>query len=123
MAELTGRGRLGKRHPGPDGEKKSSRTRVLESHHPDGDRLEEVLGPSSSSHQRTKMEIGVTESHLRTEYTVQHFGRTKRKRPTVGIRHCGSCMKTVAGGSWAYGHHFCGTVKSDIRRLKELKDQ
>uniref|UniRef100_A0A2K5JNB2 60S ribosomal protein L37a n=1 Tax=Colobus angolensis palliatus TaxID=336983 RepID=A0A2K5JNB2_COLAP len=45
------------------------------------------------------------------KYTCSFCGRTKMKRRAVGIRHCGSCMKTVAGGAW-----------SAIRRLKELKD-
>lgn len=28
--------------------------------------------------------------------------QTKMKRKAVGIWHCGSCMKTVAGGAWMY---------------------
>lgn len=28
--------------------------------------------------------------------------QTKMKRKAVGIWHCGSCMKTVAGGAWTY---------------------
>ncbi|KAL4841133.1 hypothetical protein H8958_020403, partial [Nasalis larvatus] len=40
-----------------------------------------------------------------------------------GIWHCGSCMKTVAGGAWTYNTTSAVTVKSAIRRLKELKDQ
>uniref|UniRef100_A0A2K5JNB9 60S ribosomal protein L37a n=1 Tax=Colobus angolensis palliatus TaxID=336983 RepID=A0A2K5JNB9_COLAP len=34
------------------------------------------------------------------KYTCSFCGRTKMKRRAVGIRHCGSCMKTVAGGAW-----------------------
>ncbi|KAM8962928.1 large ribosomal subunit protein eL43-like [Lycaon pictus] len=38
--------------------------------------------------------------------------------------HCGSCMKTVAGGAWACDTTTAFTLKSAIRRrLKELKDQ
>ncbi|XP_075813401.1 large ribosomal subunit protein eL43-like [Microtus pennsylvanicus] len=51
------------------------------------------------------------------KYTCFLCGKTKMKRRAVGIWHCGSCMKTVAGGASAV------TVKSAIRRLKELKDQ
>uniref|UniRef100_A0A2K6K173 60S ribosomal protein L37a n=2 Tax=Rhinopithecus TaxID=542827 RepID=A0A2K6K173_RHIBE len=32
------------------------------------------------------------------KYTCSFCGRTKMKRRAVGIWHCGSCMKTVAGG-------------------------
>uniref|UniRef100_A0A8B9V077 60S ribosomal protein L37a n=5 Tax=Aves TaxID=8782 RepID=A0A8B9V077_9AVES len=49
--------------------------------------------------------------------------QTKMKRKAVGIWHCGSCMKTVAGGAWTYNTTSAVTVKSAIRRLKELKDQ
>uniref|UniRef100_A0AAZ3P7I3 Large ribosomal subunit protein eL43 n=1 Tax=Oncorhynchus tshawytscha TaxID=74940 RepID=A0AAZ3P7I3_ONCTS len=49
--------------------------------------------------------------------------KTKMKRRAVGIWHCGSCMKTVAGGAWTYNTTSAVTVKSAIRRLKELKDQ
>uniref|UniRef100_A0A8C5VAU2 Uncharacterized protein n=1 Tax=Microcebus murinus TaxID=30608 RepID=A0A8C5VAU2_MICMU len=40
----------------------------------------------------------------------------------VGIWPCGSCMKTATGGAWIYTTTSV-TVKSPIRRLKELKDQ
>uniref|UniRef100_A0A8C5K8C1 60S ribosomal protein L37a n=1 Tax=Jaculus jaculus TaxID=51337 RepID=A0A8C5K8C1_JACJA len=40
-----------------------------------------------------------------------------------GIWHCGSCMKTLAGGAWTYNITSAVTVTSAIRRLKELKDQ
>uniref|UniRef100_A0A4W5M9E6 Zgc:171772 n=1 Tax=Hucho hucho TaxID=62062 RepID=A0A4W5M9E6_9TELE len=46
-----------------------------------------------------------------------------KKRKAVGIWHCGSCMKTVAVGAWTYNTTSAVTVKSAIRRLKELKDQ
>jgi len=32
------------------------------------------------------------------KYTCSFCGKTKMKRRAVGIWHCGSCMKTVAGG-------------------------
>uniref|UniRef100_A0A8D0U283 Ribosomal protein L37a n=1 Tax=Sus scrofa TaxID=9823 RepID=A0A8D0U283_PIG len=37
-----------------------------------------------------------------TKYTCSFCGKTKMKRRAVGIWHCGSCMKTVAGGAWTY---------------------
>nr|XP_020758391.1 putative 60S ribosomal protein L37a [Odocoileus virginianus texanus] len=57
------------------------------------------------------------------KYTCSFCGKTKMKRRAVGIWHCGSCMKTVAGGAWTYTTTSAVTVKSAIRRLKELKDQ
>ncbi|XP_052363990.1 60S ribosomal protein L37a isoform X1 [Oncorhynchus keta] len=58
-----------------------------------------------------------------SQYTCSFCGKTKMKRRAVGIWHCGSCMKTVAGGAWTYNTTSAVTVKSAIRRLKELKDQ
>uniref|UniRef100_G3U8K1 Ribosomal protein L37a n=1 Tax=Loxodonta africana TaxID=9785 RepID=G3U8K1_LOXAF len=57
------------------------------------------------------------------KYTCSFCGKTKMKRRAVGIWHCGSCMKTVAGGAWTYNTTSAVTVKSPIRRLKELKEQ
>ncbi|XP_027781774.2 large ribosomal subunit protein eL43-like [Marmota flaviventris] len=57
------------------------------------------------------------------KYTCSFCGKTKMKRQAVGIWHWGSCMKTVAGGAWTYNITSVVTVKSAVRRLKELKDQ
>lgn len=64
-----------------------------------------------------KIEIG-----QHTKYTCFFCGKTKVKRQTVGIWHCGSCIKTVAGGAWPYNTPSAITVKSTIRGLKELKE-
>ncbi|XP_037691362.1 60S ribosomal protein L37a-like [Choloepus didactylus] len=58
-----------------------------------------------------------------TKYICSFCGKTKMKRRAVRILHCCSCMETVAGGAWAYNTTSAVTVKSAIRRLKELKDQ
>ncbi|KAL7854627.1 hypothetical protein SRHO_G00168170 [Serrasalmus rhombeus] len=58
-----------------------------------------------------------------SKYTCSFCGKTKMKRRAVGIWHCGSCMKTVAGGAWTYNTTSAVTVKSAIKRLKEMKDQ
>ncbi|CAO2591584.1 Putative 60S ribosomal protein L37a [Lemmus lemmus] len=55
------------------------------------------------------------------KYTCSFCGKMKRR--AVGIWHCCSCTKTVSGGAWAYSTTSAVTVKSAIRRLKELKDQ
>ncbi|XP_031526991.1 large ribosomal subunit protein eL43-like [Vicugna pacos] len=63
-----------------------------------------------------------TDISQHAKYTDSFYGKTKMKRRAVGIWHCGSCMKMVAGGAWTYNTSTI-TVKSAIRRLKELKDQ
>ncbi|KAG8520712.1 60S ribosomal protein L37a [Galemys pyrenaicus] len=64
-----------------------------------------------------------TEIRQHAKYTCSFCDKIKMKRRAVGMWHCGSCMKTVAGGAWTYTTTSAVTVKSAIRRLKELKDQ
>ncbi|XP_004641361.1 putative 60S ribosomal protein L37a [Octodon degus] len=58
-----------------------------------------------------------------TKYTCSFCGKTEMERRAVGIWHCGSCVKTMASGAWTCNTTSAVTVKSAIRRLKELKDQ
>ncbi|XP_051025201.1 60S ribosomal protein L37a-like [Acomys russatus] len=67
--------------------------------------------------------VKTTEISQHAKYTCSFCGKTKMKRRAVGIWHCGPCMKTVASGAWASNTTSAITVKSAIRRLKELKDQ
>jgi large subunit ribosomal protein L37Ae len=62
-----------------------------------------------------------TEICQHAKYTCSFCGKTKMKN--LGIWHCGSCMETVTGGAWTFKTMSAVTVKSAIRRLKELKDQ
>ncbi|XP_063133788.1 large ribosomal subunit protein eL43-like [Rattus norvegicus] len=57
------------------------------------------------------------------KYTCSFCSKTKMKRRAVGIWHCGSCMKTVAGRAWIYNTTTAVTVKFAVRRWKGLKDQ
>uniref|UniRef100_A0A8D2J9M6 Ribosomal protein L37a n=1 Tax=Varanus komodoensis TaxID=61221 RepID=A0A8D2J9M6_VARKO len=57
------------------------------------------------------------------KYTCSFCGMTRMKRTALSTWHCGSCMKTVAGDVWMYNTTSAVTVKSAIRRLKELKDE
>ncbi|XP_054989453.1 60S ribosomal protein L37a-like [Sorex araneus] len=70
-----------------------------------------------------KMVKKIEISHMPSTCMYSFCGKTKMKRRAVGIWHCGSCMKTVTGGTWPYDTTSAVTVKSAIRRLKELKDQ
>ncbi|ELW53214.1 Putative 60S ribosomal protein L37a [Tupaia chinensis] len=64
-----------------------------------------------------------TETSQHAKYTCSCCDKGKMKRRAVGTWHCGSCMKTVAGDAWTFDTTSAVTVKSAIRRLKELKDQ
>ncbi|XP_052094797.1 60S ribosomal protein L37a [Mytilus californianus] len=64
-----------------------------------------------------KMEI---EQHAK--YTCQFCGKDSMKRRAVGIWHCTKCMKTVAGGAWIYSTNAAATVRSAVRRLREMKE-
>lgn len=44
------------------------------------------------------------------------------KRTCVGIWRCKACHKTVAGGAWVFSTTAAATVRSAVRRLKELKE-
>ncbi|XP_036728484.1 60S ribosomal protein L37a-like [Balaenoptera musculus] len=67
--------------------------------------------------------VKTIEIRQHAKYTCSFCGKAKMKRRAVGIWHCGSWMKTVAGGAWTYNTISAATVKSAIRRVKELKDQ
>ncbi|KAJ9458068.1 60S ribosomal protein L37a [Diplonema papillatum] len=58
----------------------------------------------------------------------KHFcaacGKFAIKRKAVGIWHCnGPCKITFAGGAWSLHTVNSSTVKSTIRRLRELQDK
>ncbi|XP_027696671.1 60S ribosomal protein L37a-like [Vombatus ursinus] len=55
------------------------------------------------------------------KYTCSFCGKAKMKRQAVGIWHCGSCVKTIAGG--AYNTTNAVAVKFAYRTLEELRDQ
>uniref|UniRef100_A0A3Q0RLH2 Zgc:171772 n=1 Tax=Amphilophus citrinellus TaxID=61819 RepID=A0A3Q0RLH2_AMPCI len=52
------------------------------------------------------------------KYTCSFCGKTKMKRRAVGIWHCGSCRKTVAGGAWTYK---CDELPEEICQFMERK--
>ncbi|KAF8552245.1 putative 60S ribosomal protein L37a, partial [Imleria badia] len=43
-------------------------------------------------------------------------------RTAVGIWHCRSCKKTIAGGAWTVATTAAATVRSTVRRLRELTE-
>ncbi|KAG1811513.1 putative RPL43B-60S large subunit ribosomal protein [Suillus subaureus] len=66
-----------------------------------------------------KMEIT---QHAR--YTCTFCGKVSERsdRTAVGIWHCNSCKKTIAGGAWTVSTTAAATVRSTVRRLRELTE-
>lgn len=72
---------------------------------------------STLRRQVKKIEIS---QHAR--YTCAFCGKDSVKRRAVGIWDCRACKKQVAGGAWALSTTAATTVRSTIRRLRELSD-
>ncbi|KAG6902583.1 hypothetical protein C0995_014590 [Termitomyces sp. Mi166 len=64
-----------------------------------------------------KMEIS---QHAR--YTCTFCGKDSVKRTAVGIWNCSSCRKVIAGGAWTVSTTAAATVRSTVRRLRELTE-
>jgi len=64
-----------------------------------------------------KMEIT---QHAR--YTCTFCGKDAVKRTNVGIWKCRGCRKSIAGGAWTVSTTAAATVRSTIRRLRELTE-
>merc|ERR1712013_174252 len=56
------------------------------------------------------------------KYTCKFCGKDSVKRSAVGIWKCKACRKTVAGGAWAPSTSAAVTVRSAIRRLREMQE-
>ena len=67
-----------------------------------------------------KMEIS-----QHSKYTCTFCGKDKMKREAVGIWKCHdkNCRIVVAGGAWSYSTTAAASVRSAVRRLRELKEQ
>jgi len=57
------------------------------------------------------------------KYTCTFCGKDAMKRTVVGIWSCKRCKRTVAGGAWVYSTTAAASVRSAVRRLRELKEQ
>ncbi|KAI5120377.1 hypothetical protein M0805_006899 [Coniferiporia weirii] len=64
-----------------------------------------------------KMEIT---QHAR--YTCTFCGKDSVKRTAVGIWECRSCKKVIAGGAWTVSTTAAATVRSTIRRLRDITE-
>ena len=57
------------------------------------------------------------------KYTCAFCGKDSVKRSVVGIWTCRACKKQVAGGAYSLSTATAATVRSTIRRLREVKTQ
>merc|ERR1712226_1054080 len=59
-----------------------------------------------------------------SKYICTFCGKENMKRQAVGIWKCGTknCRVIVAGGAWTYSTSAAASVRSAIRRLREMKD-
>ncbi|KAJ7251403.1 ribosomal L37ae protein family-domain-containing protein [Mycena rebaudengoi] len=64
-----------------------------------------------------RMEIS---QHAR--YTCTFCGKDTVKRTAVGIWNCSSCRKVIAGGAWTVSTTSAATVRSTVRRLRDLTE-
>jgi len=55
------------------------------------------------------------------KYTCGFCGKDTVKRQATGIWNCRACRKIVAGGAYVMGTSTAATVRSTVRRLREMK--
>merc|ERR1711976_801715 len=53
-------------------------------------------------------------------YTCSFCGKDTVKRAVFGIWDCRSCKKTVAGGAYVFNTAAAASVRSTVRRLREM---
>nr|CAG8630048.1 9446_t:CDS:2 [Entrophospora candida] len=56
------------------------------------------------------------------KYTCAFCGKDTVKRKAVGIWNCSACKKVLAGGAWTVSTTTAATVRSTVRRLRELME-
>lgn len=54
------------------------------------------------------------------KYTCTFCGKDAMKRSCVGIWSCKRCKRVVAGGAWVYSTTAAASVRSAVRRLREM---
>mmetsp|Transcript_35161 Transcript_35161/g.80198 ORF Transcript_35161/g.80198 Transcript_35161/m.80198 type:complete len:92 (-) Transcript_35161:85-360(-) len=57
-----------------------------------------------------------------SKFTCQFCGKDSVKRKAVGIWHCSGCRKTITGGAWTMTTTAATTVRSTVRRLREMAE-
>mmetsp|Transcript_5911 Transcript_5911/g.10095 ORF Transcript_5911/g.10095 Transcript_5911/m.10095 type:complete len:93 (-) Transcript_5911:53-331(-) len=67
-----------------------------------------------------RKQIKKMEVTQRAKFTCNFCGKDSTKRTAVGIWHCTSCKKTVAGGAYTMNTSAAATVRATIRRLRDI---
>ncbi|RZF45815.1 hypothetical protein LSTR_LSTR011774 [Laodelphax striatellus] len=57
-----------------------------------------------------------------SKYTCSYCGKDAMKRKCVGIWACKRCKRVVAGGAWVYSTTAATTVRSAVRRLRDVNE-
>ncbi|KAI8877547.1 60S ribosomal protein L37a [Backusella circina FSU 941] len=57
-----------------------------------------------------------------SKYTCTFCGKDAVKRTAVGIWKCKGCRKVMAGGAYTVSTTAAATVRSTVRRLRELAE-
>merc|ERR1711976_203466 len=99
------------------------------------------MGPSASKMAKRTKKVGITGKYgtrygasLRKtikkmeitqhgKYTCSFCGKETMRRQAAGIWCCRSCKKVVAGGAYVYSTTAAATVRSAVRRLRDMKEQ
>jgi len=61
------------------------------------------------------------ETTQHSKYPCTFCGKTAMRRTVVGVWNCKACNKTVAGGAWVFSTTAAASVRSAVRRLKEMQ--
>jgi len=69
-----------------------------------------------------RKQVKEAEINQHQRYTCQFCGKDAVKRQAVGIWYCSGCKKTTAGGAYTPTTSSAVTVRSTIRRLREMKE-
>merc|ERR1711976_260968 len=69
-----------------------------------------------------RKDIKKMETTQHGKYICSFCGKETMKRYATGIWTCNSCKKSVAGGAYVYSTTAAVTVRSAIRRLREMKE-
>mmetsp|Transcript_19432 Transcript_19432/g.31826 ORF Transcript_19432/g.31826 Transcript_19432/m.31826 type:complete len:93 (+) Transcript_19432:53-331(+) len=69
-----------------------------------------------------RKQIKKVEITQHARYTCAFCGKDAVKRQAIGIWKCKSCRKVLAGGAWTMNTGAAATVRSTIRRLREMAE-
>merc|ERR1712130_784347 len=69
-----------------------------------------------------RKQIKKVEITQHSRYTCPFCGKDSVKRTAVGIWNCKGCGKTQAGGAWVLNTTAAATVRSTVRRLREISE-